>query len=61
MSEQLDDDRASANPAPGQVGGQAVMLVDFDSLGVLSPSDAVVGVGSGRSDRVGCGAVKEGS
>jgi hypothetical protein len=27
MSEQLADERASAAPAPGQVGGRAVMLI----------------------------------
>ncbi|WP_234538771.1 hypothetical protein [Streptomyces shenzhenensis] len=27
MSEQLADERASATPAPGQVGGRAVMLI----------------------------------
>jgi hypothetical protein len=29
VSEQLAEERASATPAPGQVGGQAVMLIPY--------------------------------
>jgi hypothetical protein len=34
MSEQLADERASAAPAPGQVGGRAVMLIPHRTSGV---------------------------
>ncbi|MEU8975594.1 hypothetical protein AB0D11_41390 [Streptomyces monashensis] len=33
MSEQLADERASAAPAPGQVGGRAVMLIPHRTAG----------------------------
>ncbi|WP_326731507.1 hypothetical protein [Streptomyces phaeochromogenes] len=34
MSEQLTDERASAAPAPGQVGGRAVLLIPHRTSGV---------------------------
>ncbi|MFD3809275.1 hypothetical protein ACFWTC_38410 [Streptomyces sp. NPDC058619] len=34
VSEQLADERASATPTPGQVGGQAVMLIPHRAPGV---------------------------
>ncbi|MEU9331501.1 hypothetical protein AB0D91_48880 [Streptomyces canus] len=42
MSDQLADERAAAAPPPGQVGGQAVMLIPHRELGVeetLLPRD----------------------
>ncbi|MFF3735526.1 hypothetical protein ACFYXM_36020 [Streptomyces sp. NPDC002476] len=37
LSEQLADERASAAPVPGQVGGRAVMLVPHREPGVRRP------------------------
>ncbi|MFI6122631.1 hypothetical protein ACIBCU_22985 [Streptomyces sp. NPDC051064] len=65
MSEQLAEERASAGPAPGQVGGRAVMMIPHRTSGVeetMLPPDyqrilAVVreAAGNGSAGRRGAG------